>query len=305
MKLPSLAAAASIALVLAVAAAGIVMLTDSSQADADAQPAGNSPIVAAARGRIDVDGGVLRVLAMRDGSVTEVLVSEGQHVEAGEVLARLDADAVGFTAAAAEAALQEAKARQGALEARKAVQTRLLDRLRRAAKEQAVSPQALDEAEAAMAALAGEWRSAASGTALATAKRDAARYEVERRQVRAALAGRVARRSVKPGDVVSATALTEMFVLIPDAPHVVRAEIQENFVRLVKPGMTADIVSESDERISTVGKVVRIGNFLDTRRSSESGTERADVRVAESILQIENPDAFLIGQRVYVRFRNP
>ncbi len=305
MKLPPLAAAASIALVLAVAAAGIVMLTDSSQADADAQPPGVAPIIAAARGRVDVDGGLSRVLAMRDGSVTDVLVSEGQHVEAGEVLARLDVDAAKFAVAAAEAALQEAKARQGALEARKAVQTRLLDRLRRAAKEQAVSPQALDEAEAAMAALDGEWRSAVAGTTLATAKRDAARYEVERRQVRAALAGHVARRSVKPGDVVSAAALTEMFIIIPDAPRVVRAEIQENFVRLVKPGMAADIVSESDERVSAVGKVVRIGSFLDTRRTGESGTERADVRVAESVLQIESPETFLIGQRVYVRFRNP
>ncbi|SIR50815.1 HlyD family efflux transporter periplasmic adaptor subunit [Bosea sp. TND4EK4] len=305
MKLPPLAAAASVALALAIAAAGVVMLTDSSQADADAQPAGVSPIIAAARGRVDIDGGLSRVLATRDGSVKEVLVTEGQHVEAGEVLARLDADAAEFAAAAAEAALQEAKARQVALEARKAVQTRLLDRMRRAAKEQAVSPQALDEAEAAMATLQGELRSAAAGTSLATARRDAARYEVERRQVRTALAGRVARRSIKPGDVVSAAALTEMFVIIPAAPHVVRAEIQENFVRLVKPGMTADIVSESDERISTAGKVVRIGSFLDARRAGESGTERADVRVAESILQIDNADAFLIGQRVYVRFHSP
>ena len=305
MKLPPLAKAASIVLLLAVAASSIVMLTDSSQADADAQPPGVSPVIAAARGRVDVDGGLSRVLAMRDGSVKEVLVSEGQHVEAGEVLARLDADAAQFTAAAADAVLQEAIARQGALDTRKAVQSRLLDRLRRAAKEQAVSPQALDEAEAAMAALTGEWRSAAAGTALATAKCDAARYELERRQVRAALAGRVARRSVKPGDVVSAAALTEMFVLIPDAPQIVRAEIQENFVRLVKPGMVADIVSESDERISTAGKVVRIGSFLDARRAGESGTERADVRVAESVLEIDRPDAFLIGQRVYVRFRNP
>ncbi len=202
--------------------------------------------------------------------------------------------------AAAEATLQEAQARRGALEARKAVQMRLLDRLRRAAKEQAVSPQSLDEAEAAMATLTGEWRGTVAMTALVTAKRDAARYEVERRQVRAALPGRVARRSVQPGDAVSATAMTDLFVMIPDTPRIVRAEIQENFVRLVKPGMVADIVSESDERIGTAGKVVRIGSFLDARRTGESGTERADVRVAKSILEIESPEALLIGQRVYV-----
>lgn len=98
--------------------------------------------------------------------------------------------------------------------------------------------------------------------------------------------------------------MTDLFVIIPDTPRIVRAEIQENFVRLVKPGMVADIVFESDERIGTAGKVVRVGRFLDARRTGESGTERADVRVAESILEIESPEALLIG-RVHVRFRNP
>ncbi|POR46531.1 HlyD family secretion protein [Bosea psychrotolerans] len=305
MKLSRFAAAASVALVLSFAtAAGILMLTDSSQADADPQD-GGSPIVAAARGRIEVEGGLSRILATRDGLIQEVLAVEGQHVEAGDVLAKLASRDAEFVAAAAEAGLKEAAARQAALETRRVVQARLLERIRRAAKEQAVSPQALDEAEAAMATLTGELRSAEAAVALAAAKRDGGLYELERRQVRAALPGRVARRSVKPGDVVSAAALTEMFVVIPDAPLVVRAEIQENFVRQVKPGMTAEIVSESDERTSSPGKVIRVSAFLDNRRSGESATERADVRVAETILRIDAPEAFLIGQRVYVRFRNP
>lgn len=69
--------------------------------------------------------------------------------------------------------------------------------------------------------------------------------------------------------------------------------------------MAADIVSESDERTSASGKVLRVSAFLDNRRSGESATERADVRVAESILLLDKPESFLIGQRVYVRFRNP
>lgn len=306
MKLSRFATAASVVLALSFAAtSGILMFTDSSQADAEPPGDGGPPIVAAARGRVEIEGGLSRILATRDGQVQDVLVAEGQRVAAGEVLARLDARDAEFAAAAAEAGLQEAKARQAALESRRAVQARLLERLRRAAKEQAISPQALDEAEAAMAALTGELRSAEAAVALAAARRDGARYERERRQIRSALPGRVARRSVKPGDVVSANALTEMFVIIPDAPLVVRAEIQENFVRQVKPGMTAEIVSESDERTSTPGKVIRVGAFLDNRRSGESATERVDVRVAESILRIDAPDAFLIGQRVYVRFRSP
>ncbi len=305
MKLSRLATVASMALALALCATmGILMLTDSSQADVEPQVEG-APVIAAARGRIEIEGGLSRVLATRDGQIQEVLALEGQRVGAGDVLARLVSRDAEFAVAAAEAGLKEAEARQAALKSRSGMQARLLERMRRAAKEQAVSPQALDEAEAAMAALTGDHKSAEAAVAVAAAKRDSAGYELERRQIRAPLSGRVARRSVKPGDALSATASTEMFVIIPDAPLIVRAEIQENFVRLVKPGMAAEIVSESDERLSVRGKVLRVGAFLDNRRSGESATERADVRVAESILQIERPEAFLIGQRVYVRFLNP
>lgn len=305
MKLSRLATVAPIALALALSATmGVLMLTNSSQADVEPQAEG-APVIAAARGRVEIEGGLSRVLAIRDGQIQEVLAVEGQRVEAGDVLARLVSRDAEFAVAAAEAGLKEAEARQAALKSRYGMQTRLLERMRRAAKEQAVSPQALDEAEAATAALTGDHKSAEAAVAVAAARRDSARYELERRLIRAPLSGRVARRSVKAGDALSATASTEMFVVIPDAPLIVRAEIQENFLRLVKPGMAAEIVSESDERLSVRGKVLRAGAFLDNRRSGESATERADVRVAESILQIDTPEAFLIGQRVYVRFRSP
>lgn len=305
MKLSQFATVAPMVLMLAFSATtGILMLTDSSQADVEARAEG-APLIAAARGRVEIEGSLSRILATRDGQVQEVMAQEGQRVEAGDVLAKLVSRDAEFMVAAAEAGLKEAQARQGALESRHATQARILERMRRAAKEQAVSPQALDEAEAAMAALVGDQKSAEAAVAVAAARRDSARYELERRLIRAPLSGRVARRSVKAGDAVSATASTEMFVVIPDAPLIVRAEIQENFVRLVKPGMVAEIVSESDERLSAQGKVLRVGAFLDNRRSNEGATERADVRVAEGIVQLDTPEAFLIGQRVYVRFRNP
>jgi multidrug resistance efflux pump len=304
MKLPRPTVTVWAALALAtVATGGLLTFIDTSQADDDPRGDDGPPIVAAARGRIEVEGGLLRVLATRDGVVRDVSVVEGQHIAASDVLARLDARDAELALVAAEAAVEEAKARQTALENRRVVRLRQLDRVRRAAKEQAVSPQALDDEEAAMSALMGDLRSADAGVALAGAKRDAARAELERRQIRSALSGRVARRAVKPGDVVSAAALTEMFVIIPDAPLVVRAEIQETFVRQVEPGMAAEIVAETDERVRATGRVIRVGGYLDTRRASESATERADVRVADSLLEIDMPETFLIGQRVYVRFR--
>lgn len=273
---------------------------DESQADPNLSA--QSGIVAAARGRVDVEGGLSRILASRDGIVREVRVSEGQRVAAGDLLAELDTRAAAIALRAAEAELAEAQARRTALDARRTAQLRQTERMRRAAKEQAISPQALDETEAALAALTADLRLGEAALAQATAKMETARYEMEQRQVRAPVAGIVARRNVKAGDVMSGAAMTEMFVLIPDAPLVVKAEIQEPFVRLLRPGMEAEITAESDDQSTGTGRLLRISPFLDTRRTADA-TERVDVRVADGVLLIDAPNPFMIGQRVYLRFR--
>ncbi|MEW9309977.1 HlyD family secretion protein [Labrys neptuniae] len=303
MKFSRAAAAMSSILALSFTViAGVLVTSNDGQADVDAQKSPLSPIVAAARGRVEVEGGLARVLAVRDGIVTRVFVGEGDPVKSGQLLAELDPRGAELALQAAEAVLKEADARQSSLRTRRDVQLRQLQRMRRAAREQAVSPQALDETEAAMAALIGELRGAEAAVALAAAKVANARYELDQRQVRATTSGRIARRLIKAGDVVSATAMTEMFVIIPETPVVVHAEIQENFVRRVKPGMVVDIVAENDDRTTTPGRVLRVSAFLDSRRSSDGATERVDVRVADSVIQIQAPDIFVIGQRVYVRF---
>lgn len=305
MHTRNLIAAGSLALLLCFGlGAGLTALLSSAASEPD--PAillAQSPVIAAARGRVEVEGGLSRILASRDGIVREVRVTEGQRVKAGEVLAVLDERAADFAVQAAVAEQSEAQARVLAAQTKRDSQARQVERLRRAAKAQAISPQALDEAEAAFAAAAAEANMSEAGAAVAAAKLENARFERDQRQVRAALDGQVVRRAVKRGDTVSAAALTELFVIMPDAPLVVRAEIQEQFVRQITAGLEAEIVSESDERVTTVGRVLRVGQFLDTRRSSENVAERVDVRVADCIVSLEASDAFLVGQRVYVRFK--
>ncbi|MCV9941266.1 HlyD family efflux transporter periplasmic adaptor subunit [Boseaceae bacterium BT-24-1] len=263
----------------------------------------NLGVIAAARGRVDVDGGLSRILAMRDGVVREVQVVESQWVRKGDVLGSLDTRQPEMAIRAAEAELGQAKGQLVGLRARTAAQARQVDRLKRAAKGQAVSAQILDEGEASLATLSAETAVAESAVVAAQSRLDSARYELELRIFRAPMDGRVARRSIKPGDVVSAQAMTEVFTLIPNTPRIVRAEIQEQFVNLVKPGLEAEIASELDDRVSVVGKVTRVGETLDTRRSSDSPGERADVRVADCIIAFAQDAPFLIGQRVYVRFK--
>lgn len=284
--------------------AGLAALLSPAASEPDPAAAlAQSPVIAAARGRVEVEGGLSRILAARDGVVREVRVADGQRVRAGEVLAVLDERAADFAVQVAEAEQGEAQARLAAAQAKRDGQARQVERLRRAAKAQAIAPQALDEAEAGLAGAGADALMAEAGVAVATTRLGIARFERDQRQIRSALDGQVVRRAVKCGDTVSAAALTEMFVIMPDAPVVVRAEIQEQFVRQITPGLEAEIVSESDERVTTVGRVLQVGQVLDTRRSSENVAERVDVRVADCIVSLEGSGAFLVGQRVYVRFK--
>lgn len=250
----------------------------------------NSSIVAAARGRIDVDGGLSRILAIRDGVVHDVRVVEGQTVRKGDILGSLDPRQ-------AEIAVHTAEAELAGLKARASAQARQVDRLKRAAKGQAISIQALDEGEASLSTLNAE-------ASVAQSRLESARYELDLRFFRAPSDGRVARRLIKPGDVVSAQALTELFTLIPNTPRIVRAEIQEQFVNLIKTGLEAEIVSELDESIRVAGKVIRMGQTLELRKSNDNPAERVDVRVADCIVAFPQDVPFLIGQRVYVRFKH-
>ena len=307
MRMRNLIAAGTLGLLLFFAlGAGLAVLLSPAAGEADpAAILSQSPVIAVGRGRVEVEGGLSRILAAYDGIVREVRVREGQKFKAGEVLAVLDERAADFAVQTAVAEEGEAQARLSAAQARRDGQTRQVERLRRAAKAQAITPQALDDAEAALSAAAADVRMSEAALAAATTKLGVARFELDQRQIRAALDGEVVRRAVKRGDTVSASALTEMFVILPDAPLVVRAEIQEPFVRQITAGLEAEIVSESDERVTTVGHVLRVGQILETRRSSENVAERVDVRVADSIVTLDARGGFLVGQRVYVRFKRP
>ncbi|WP_148667847.1 biotin/lipoyl-binding protein, partial [Mizugakiibacter sediminis] len=98
---------------------------------ADAPPAPR--YAAMARGRIDVESGVLRLAARADGVVARVLVEEGQHVQANQPLLQLDAGAAQNAVAEAEAAVAEAEADARMLAAKRALARTSAQRLAEAA----------------------------------------------------------------------------------------------------------------------------------------------------------------------------
>ncbi|MFW8363517.1 biotin/lipoyl-binding protein, partial [Klebsiella pneumoniae] len=66
--------------------------------------------VAVARGRIDIEGGLLKLSMARAGTLASVAVHEGEQVKRGQLLASLDSRAAQLGVDAAKAQLKQAQA---------------------------------------------------------------------------------------------------------------------------------------------------------------------------------------------------
>jgi len=261
-----------------------------------------SPYIAMARGQVDVEGGLIRVVAARDGRVDAVKAEDGDSVEQGEVLALLDQRQAQLGVSAAEANLAQAEAQVGVLKAKLAPAEQQSKRLGEAAGAGAATGQSADDAAAALGVLRAEIVAADAAVKVARQHIDEARLEVEARAVTAPTAGRIVRRSVHVGDVVAAQGSGELFQLLPDRTRIVRAELNEAYVDLVKPGMQAEVVRDSDQGTPVIARVLRVGDVFGPSRLTDDPVERAGAHDVECVLQLDGGD-FRIGQRVLVRFR--
>jgi multidrug resistance efflux pump len=293
--------AAMIAMVSIVALAGLAAC--SSERDANAGPLPSpGTYLAMARGQVDVEGGLVRVVAARDGRVEEVRVEDGDVVRQGDVLARLAQRPARIALGIAEAALAQANAQAGVLKAKLAPLADQARRVAEAAGAGAASGQSADDAGTAVAVLKAEVAAAEATARVAREQVEQARAELDERTIVAPAAGRIVRRSVHVGDAVSAQAGAELFQLLPDRPRIVRAELNEAYVDLVKPGMRAEVVRDSDQGTVVGAEVLRVGEVFGPSRLTDDPVERAGAHDVECVLRLDGGE-FRIGQRVLVRFK--
>ncbi|MBI2381114.1 MAG: HlyD family efflux transporter periplasmic adaptor subunit [Gammaproteobacteria bacterium] len=282
----------------------LAALVLSACADTEALPEPASPAAAPwaaiAKGRIDVEGGLISIAAARPGIVREVLAEEGQEVEAGAILARIDDREAVLVLAIRERERDTAERGLALLQVRLKAAERELGRLVALRGSAAVSVQELNAAQDRVAELKAESGEQAARLAQEAAEADAAAFEVEQHAVRAPLKGRIVRRQAKPGDGASTLNVTPLFLFAPDAPRIVRAELEESFVADVQAGMSAEIVVEADERQVYRAKVLRLGEVFGPRPSEDDPAAKVDVRVIECVLALDTREV-RIGQRVIAR----
>ena len=263
---------------------------------------GRAPL-AVARGKIDVEGGLLNLNVAASGQVEQVAVQEGQRVQKGQLLLRLSDEAVQADVAVAESELQLAETRQKAKAARLAPLKQTLGRWQAAAREGAADLQKVDEAAQQLRDAQAESDMAAAEALVARRKLQQLQAQRKRHELRAPVAATVVRLQAHAGTQL--TPETTALVLLPQTPLIVRAELNESFAGTVKPGMQADVVVDGDAGEGPglpAARIMRISPVYGTARLQDD-TQRGPVRVVECVLQFDQaPTGVRVGQNVRVSF---
>lgn len=277
---------------------GVMLSSPNAKETADGTD-GSPQIVAAARGVVEVEGGMVRISPQRDGVIVAVKAREGMRVKAGDVLAQLDDEREQLAERIAKAEVSQAESQFRLLQLKEKNLSKHLERLRRAAAGQAVSDQALDEAREAHDSSLVELDSASSTLEMVRARYSLAQYESQLRLVRAPADAVIIHQNIRVGEAVSVQAMTELFTLMPALPKVVHAEIPEEFLSSVRQDMIVDVIPENQSSQPFKGRVARLSSVV--TKAEQTSAERSDVRTVSAIITIDGDLPLLVGQRVVIK----
>ena len=262
----------------------------------------NTPYSAIAAGKVDIEGGLVDVAARAPGVVKEVFVQEGDEVKAGEILARQEDDDARLSRNRVAAQLAQAQAQAPILEVQLEAAVREESRLERLIADNATSQQIYEQAQDNTRQLRAQLEAQKASIALVRAQLAEANYQMELYVIRAPTDGTIVRRYANPGSGASTFSVTAMFQLQPNSLRIVRAEVEDRSINLVKVGQKVEIVPESAQSTAYPGEVIRIAGVMGARKlRSDDPSERTDERVVEVVVDAEQAPV-LVGQRVLVKF---
>ncbi|QNN57290.1 HlyD family efflux transporter periplasmic adaptor subunit [Diaphorobacter ruginosibacter] len=268
-----------------------------------AAPAQSGP-AAVARGKIEVDGGLLELGPGVEGTVQQLPVKEGQSVQRGQLLLRMADDASRADLSVAESEWRLAQVRQKAKAARLPQLKAMLARWQTAAREGAADAHSVEEAAQQLRDAQSEAEVAQAEVQVAQAKVEQLRALRKRLEVHAPEGGTIVRVRTHVGS--QAAPAHPVIILLPGRPLVVRAELNESFANAVREGMRATVVFDGDAGGSVPAlpqaKVLRISPVFGAAHLQDD-VQRGPVRVIECVLAFDQPPAGArVGQNVRVTF---
>lgn len=272
------------------------------------------------------------------GRITELTVQEGDRVTSGDVIGRLDARSLGLQAKAQEAVVEaqrqallelkagsrpeeiaQAQAKVASAQASAELANLQRDRAMRLVTSRTASQQDLDraEAEAKAANALVDQDAAALDLILAGARAEAIaaaeaqlqsaqtqlellRHEISLGELRAPADAVIRSRLREPGDM--ATAQSPVYALALTDPKWVRVYVREADLGRIRPGMAAQVISDSFPDQPVAGQVGYISSVAEFTPKAVQTEELRTSLVYEVHVNVEDPkDRLRLGQPVTVR----
>lgn len=191
---------------------------------------------------------IATVSSKTTGRVREVLIEEGQRVEADQVLATLDPIDADAQRALADAQLAASQSQIAQVEAQLVEAEASARRLSSLVKDKLVSRQQYDQAIAQRDALRASLVSARRAAEVAGRQRDVAAIGVDNTIVRAPFAGVITAKAAQPGEIVSPISAgggftrTGIGTIVDMDSLEIEVDVNEAYIGRVKPGMPVEAV---------------------------------------------------------------
>lgn len=269
--------------------------------DAEVAPAHAAPYVAVARGRVNVEGGLLNLAMPMEGTLTEVAVHEGEKVKQGQLLAMADPTAARIQLTMAQAKLEQAQVHARLLAARQRSARTRAQRLAEAAKSGAGDLQSADDAADAATQLVAELAASRATTRVARAEFEQSRYLLGKQTLNSPIDAVVLKVNAQKGSNVSPQS-GPLFSLLPLRPFIIRAELNESLVSSVRAGMSAQVSDDYGQTILGTAHVLRIGSIFGPSTLQDESDSRVGERSVECVLTMDGNPPLKVGERVLVRF---
>jgi HlyD family secretion protein len=207
-----------------------------------------------------------KISAEAAGRIVEIRHREGDRVEAGELLVRLDDSTPRAQLHLAEQGLRvaEASARQACIERDRAF--RELERKRHLAEEAIVSEDVLDALESAHAAASASCSSLRAEVDRSRAAIESARVELSKFEIRAPFAGVIAEQDVELGEWITPSppllVAPPVADIIDPASVYVSAPMDEVDSAKIRVGQPAVVTVDSHPGEEFAGRVVRVAPYV-------------------------------------------
>lgn len=222
------------------------------------------------------------------GKLAEVLIEEGERVEEGQVLARLEGADEKAQLEYARAQVAAAKAQVGSLQAQLQQARRDLKRQQHLNKRHLTTQQAVEDARTQVESLTAQLQAQRAQIGVAEAQAHVARVNYDNTIIRAPFSGIVVAKTAQPGEIVSPVSAgggftrTGIGTIVDMDSLEVEVDVNEAYINRVVPHQPVEAVLDAYPDWKIPGEVIAIIPTADRSKATvrvRIGLKRKDPRI--------------------------